>query len=159
MNPLRQHFGFGQRTVVDSVVIRWPSGQIDRLYEVPVNQIIDITEGSTADVETRFAMPTKLNLEGNYPNPFSAKGGSAIGGNPMTTIRFTLPNLQRVSLEVLDITGRHVRTLVNNRLLSGVEQVRWNGRDDSNRHVASGIYLCRLTAGDQVMTHRMTLLR
>ena len=147
MSPLVQHFGFGQRTVVDSVIIRWPSGTIDFLFDVPVNQIMKITEGSSSGVNSRFFMPQTFELVGNYPNPF----------NPITTIRFTLPNLEKVSLKVYDIIGRKVRTLLDNRLLSGVQEVRWDGRDDSSRPVASGTYLCWLVVDGTVQTHKMIL--
>jgi hypothetical protein len=149
MNPLTQHFGFGQRTIVDSVIIRWPSGKIDRLVRVPVNQILNITEGPASGIESEVAMPTNLRIEGNYPNPF----------NPSTTIRFSLPKLQQVSLEIVDVWGRHVRTLVDGRLLSGVHEVRWDGRDAASHAVASGIYFCRLKADGSVVTHSMALVK
>lgn len=149
MSPFVQHFGFGQDTVVDSVIINWPSGAVDLLLDVPVNQILDITEGSTTGIENRIVMPQTMDLQGNYPNPF----------NSQTIIRFTLPNLSRVNMTVVDITGRHVRTLVDNRLLSGIQQVRWDGRDDFRRSVASGIYLCRLVVDETIMTHTMMFLK
>jgi len=149
MSPLRQHFGFGQRAVVDSVIINWPSGQVNQLTDVPVNQILDITESTTGVVESKVVMPTTLSLQGNYPNPF----------NSQTIIRFSLPNLSSVSLAVVDITGRQVRTLVDNKLLSGIQEVRWDGRDDLRRSVASGLYWCRLIADETVMTHAMLYLK
>ncbi|MBN1550045.1 VCBS repeat-containing protein, partial [bacterium] len=148
-NPLTQHFGFEQRTMVDSVVIRWPSGNIDIFIDVPVNQILNITEGNNSGIETPIVMPTSLTLENNYPNPF----------NLLTTIKFSLPRLERVRLEVVDITGRLVRTLIDNRLLSGVHEVRWDGCTDSRQPVSSGIYICRLIQDDTVMTIRMTVLK
>jgi hypothetical protein len=147
MSPLAQHFGFGQATVIDSVVIRWPSGTVDRFFDVPVNQIIDVTEGSTSGVATRVTMPQTMELIGNYPNPF----------NPQTTIRFSLPKLELVTLKVLDVLGREVRALIDNRLLSGSQEVRWDGCDNARCPVATGIYLCRLIVDGKVMTHRMTL--
>jgi len=149
MNPLTQHFGFGQDTVVDSVIIRWPSGIVDRFVNVAVNQILDITEGSATGVASRVEMPKMVNLQGNYPNPF----------NPQTVIQFSLPRLEKVTLKVTDILGREVRTLFENRLLSGHQQVRWDGRDNANRPAASGVYLCQLTVDGVVLTHRMTLLK
>jgi len=149
MNPFTQHFGFKQRTMVDSVIIRWPSGKVDQLLKVPVNQIIDVTEGSTTGVKGRYVMPVTMSLEGNYPNPF----------NSQTIIRFTLPELSRVRLTVVDMIGRQVRTLVADRLLSGRQQVRWDGRDDYRQQVASGVYLCRLCVDDVIATHTMLLLK
>ncbi len=147
--PFTQHFGFGQDTVVDSVIIRWPSGTVDRFVNVAVNQILDITEGSTTGVVSRVVMPETMCLKGNYPNPFNAQ----------TTIPFSLPGLERVTVQVLDILGRQVRTLIDDRLLSGNQEVRWDGRDNNHRPVASGVYLCRLTAAGTTMTRQMTLLK
>jgi hypothetical protein len=149
MSPLTQHFGFGKDTVVDSVIIRWPSGKVDRLLRVAVNQILDITEGSTTGIASKIVMPQTMSLQGNYPNPF----------NPQTTIHFSLPRLETVTLKVLDLLGREVRTLVENRLLSGHQQVRWDGRDNSRRAVATGVYLCQLSVDGTVITHQMTLLK
>ncbi len=149
MNPLTQHFGFGQDTVVDSLIIRWPSGVKDRFVNVPVNQILDVTEGSASGVASRVVMPQSSSLHGNYPNPF----------NSQTIIRFSLEKLETVSLQVLDVLGREVRTLVENRLLSGNQEVRWDGRDNAQCPVASGTYLCRLTVAGTVMTRQMTLLK
>jgi enediyne biosynthesis protein E4 len=147
ISPLVQHFGFGLRTVVDSVIIRWPCGTIDFLFDVPVNQIIKLTEGSSSGVDSKFFMPKTMSLVGNYPNPF----------NPVTTIRFTLPKLEKVSLKVYDVLGRHVRTLVENRLLSGTQEIRWHGRDQFSNPVSSGTYLCRLIVGEKVQAHKMVL--
>ena len=149
MSPLAQHFGFGQDTVVDSVIIRWSSGAVDRLIDVAVNQILDITEGSTTGIASRVVMPETASLQGNYPNPF----------NPQTTIHFSLPGLERVTVKVLDILGRQVRTLIDNRLLSGQQQVRWDGCDQALCPVASGVYLCQLTVAGTTMMRQMTLLK
>jgi hypothetical protein len=149
MNPLAQHFGFGHDTVIDSVIIQWPSGIVDRFFGVAVNQILDITEGSATGVASEVRMPETASLEGNYPNPF----------NPQTTIRFSLPKLEYVTLKVLDLLGREVRTLVDNRLLSGYQQVRWDGRDNSHVAVASGVYWCQLTAPGFTITRPLTLLK
>lgn len=148
-SPLTQHFGFGQDTAVDSVIIRWPSGTVDRFVHVAVNQILNISEGSTTGVVSKVAMPEQLRLKGNYPNPF----------NPQTTIQLSLPKLETVTVRVLDILGREVRKLIDHRLLSGEQEVRWDGRDNLHNPVASGIYLCQLTANGSSMTHWMTLLK
>lgn len=149
MDPLTQHFGFGRDAVVDSVIIHWPCGTVDRFLDVAVNQILDITEGSATGVASSVVMPETMSLQGNYPNPFNAQ----------TTIHFTLPRLATVSLKVLDILGREVRTLVENRLLSGHQQVRWDGCDNAHCPVASGMYLCQLTVQGTTQTRQMTLLK
>ena len=76
--------------------------------------------------------PTDFRLSPNFPNPF----------NPSTTIMFYLPKTERVSLKVYDITGREVETLVEGTVPAGEHRLDWNATG-----LASGVYLCRLTAG------------
>jgi len=86
----------------------------------------------------------------NRPNPF----------NPQTTIAFELPNEQAVSLRVFDLSGRLVRVLVDGEVYGqGHSEATWNGRDDSGRQVAAGMYFYRLGAGDYTETKRMALVK
>jgi hypothetical protein len=85
----------------------------------------------------------------NQPNPF----------NPQTVIRFDLPQAGRVKLDVYDVRGALVRTLVDAELPAGSRQVTWDGRDDGGRNVASGSYVARFAAGGLVASERMTLVR
>jgi flagellar hook assembly protein FlgD len=93
-------------------------------------------------------MPRAM-LDQNLPNPF----------NPLTSIHFVLPTSGRVTLQVFDSAGRHVRTLVNDALPEGSHQAVWNGRDDEGHRVASGIYLYRLDAGAFQQSRKMVLLK
>ncbi len=90
-------------------------------------------------------VPDAVRLEQNYPNPF----------NPSTQIRFTLPEQQHVTLEVFDITGRHVQTLIDRTMSRGEHLATF----EPGNNLSSGIYLYRLQAGDQVFTRRMTFLK
>jgi hypothetical protein len=97
------------------------------------------------------------NLGGNYPNPF----------NPTTTISFTLANdnsAQRwskgvVTLEVFNIKGQKVKTLLNDVLNSGVHTIVWNGDDDSGHAVGSGIYFYRMKTEDYSEIKKMILMK
>lgn len=91
----------------------------------------------------------RLVLNQNKPNPF----------NPTTSISFTLPTKSQVSLKVYDIAGREVRTLVDNVLEAGNNQVTWLGRDNQGNDVSSGVYFYRMTAGKETATKKMVLLR
>ncbi len=94
--------------------------------------------------------PARLALKGNYPNPF----------NPRTTIAYDLPTPSRVSIEVFDIAGRHVRTLVDGEPRdAGSHTAVWSGLDASGQRVASGVYLCRLEVDGVVFSRRMVLLK
>lgn len=83
-------------------------------------------------------------LSQNYPNPF----------NPITQIRYTLPRDCEVELTIYNILGQKVTTLVDGKQKAGYKTVRWDAGSFS-----SGIYFCRLTAGDFVDTRKMVLLK
>jgi len=95
------------------------------------------------------ALPQRLALDANYPNPF----------NPKTTIRFDLPQAGDVDLSVYDITGRRVATLHRGELPAGRHELSWLGRDQAGRQVASGLYVYRLETGGEILTRKMTLLK
>ena len=84
------------------------------------------------------------------PNPF----------NPMTTIKFNLPKTSRVDLQVFDMRGHLVRTLVSGETLeSGVQQVLWNGKNNAGMDASSGVYFYQVQADGLQQTNRMTLMR
>jgi len=88
-------------------------------------------------------------LDQNVPNPF----------NPTTTIRFSLATPEHVTLNIYDVAGRRVRTLVNTSQSAGPHAVTWNGINDRGATVSSGIYFYRLQAGSFAETHKMVLLK
>ncbi|MBD3335544.1 MAG: T9SS type A sorting domain-containing protein, partial [Candidatus Eisenbacteria bacterium] len=94
-------------------------------------------------------IPKVLALRGNAPNPLQAE----------TLIRFDLPQAARVDLGIFDVGGRRVATLVDGNLPAGRHRALWNGRDAAGRAAASGIYFARLTAGSDVLTHKMILMK
>jgi hypothetical protein len=93
--------------------------------------------------------PMAFALEGNYPNPF----------NPVTNISFTLPEAAEVRIDVLDVSGRLVRTLEAGELPAGRRTVSWDGRDNEGHQVATGVYLARLRAGEFEATSKMVLVK
>jgi hypothetical protein len=94
--------------------------------------------------------PVATRLHQNRPNPF----------NPATTIEYTLAAPGPVEVAVYDLGGRLVRTLVaEERQEQGNHRVTWRGRDQHDRAVASGTYVCLMRAGDRVESRRMVLLR
>lgn len=110
--------------------------------------------GVTTDapaVETPSAAgPVRARLLGNFPNPF----------NPTTTIVYELSSPAAVRLAVYDVAGRLVRTLDHGTLQSaGRHDVRWDGRDDQGRGVASGMYVYRLDGGQAQQAGRMLLVK
>lgn len=93
--------------------------------------------------------PLAFGLSPNYPNPF----------NPSTTIRYQLGGQSAVRLEIVNLLGRRVRTLVDATQEAGSYSARWDGLNDAGRAVASGVYLYRLRADGFVATRKMLLIR
>ncbi|MBU8920545.1 MAG: T9SS type A sorting domain-containing protein [Bacteroidales bacterium] len=100
----------------------------------------------TEPVETPAAA---LSLEQNHPNPF----------NPSTTISYNLPATGFVSIEIFDVTGRRVKTLVSDVKNPGPHRIEWNGLDETGMRVVSGVYFYRLRAGKEELTKKMVLMR
>jgi len=102
-----------------------------------------------ADPWQARSRPLQYELSANYPNPF----------NPETVIRFELPHSSLVRLQIYDLHGRLVRSLLTGTAAAGRHSIRWDGTDTSGHRVSSGVYLYRLQAGAFVQTRRMLLLR
>ena len=115
----------------------------------PFSEIWHFRPEEPVGIEGQEDIPKTFALNQNYPNPF----------NPATTIAFDLPLSSRVTLEVFDITGRLVRTLVDGQMPAGRHRVIWDGRGEAGQPVASGVYLYRLQAGDFVQTRKMVLMQ
>lgn len=88
-------------------------------------------------------------LHGNVPNPF----------NPTTAISFTLENSGHVTLEIFNVKGEKVRTLVNTDLEATLHSVIWNGQDDLGRTSASGVYFYKMKTGSFTSTKKMVLMK
>ena len=91
----------------------------------------------------------RVSLAQNHPNPFA----------PETLISYAIGRDTRVSLQVYDVKGRLVRTLVSGEEEAGTHSVRWDGRDARGREAAPGIYLYRLETPEVVQSKKMVLLR
>jgi hypothetical protein len=89
-------------------------------------------------------MPQVFSLSQNYPNPFNAT----------TVIRYALPQPAHVKIEIFDILGRRVETIIDQRQPAGYHHIIWNG---DRRSV--GIYLYKIQAGDYSQTRKMILLK
>ena len=109
--------------------------------------IVTITAGT--DDPGGGTLPVSPRLAQNYPNPF----------NPSTTIRLATPVEGPVKLEVYNVVGQLVRTLVDGSLPWGESEVVWDARDAGGHPVAAGVYLYKLTAGGQVQSRKMVLLK
>jgi hypothetical protein len=104
--------------------------------------------GMSSDVQEGTVVPGAL-LEQNRPNPF----------NPVTAISFVLDGRSHVALDIYNMAGRHVRTLVDSDVSAGEQTIRWDGRDDDGCEMPSGCYFYSLATDDTVETRKMVLLR
>lgn len=114
-----------------------------RVESLIVEQEIDVT--SSDDL-----IPTKTVFNGNYPNPF----------NPSTTLSFELNQPANVELFIYNAKGRLVKTLLDSQLKPDSYFIEWNGKDNFNNSVGSGIYLCRMRInGKSFSTSKMILMK
>lgn len=93
--------------------------------------------------------PHTLELYQNYPNPFNSE----------TTISYHLKEDLKVSLSIYNIKGQKVRTLVDDHIKAGGHHNVWQGQDDGGSPVASGVYFCKIRAGNEVEARKLLLLR
>jgi len=94
-------------------------------------------------------LPTAFSLYNNYPNPF----------NPMTTIRYNLPDDALVNITIYDMMGRVVKTLINDQQTTGYRSLQWNATNDNGAPVSAGLYLYTIEAGQFRKTKKMVLLK
>ena len=133
--------------MVDSVFVRWPGGGRDVFLDITPGQTMLLSQWTgTVGVEDT---PPTFRLLGNWPNPF----------NPSTRIAFELPAQGEIELVVFDVSGRRIAVLADGTWPAGRHIVDWDGRDESGRAVASGVYFYRLVAGKYIENKKMILLR
>jgi hypothetical protein len=119
---------------------------------VGARQLIDYMMLLPTPVEEQqfVNLPENFRLGQNFPNPFNAA----------TRIPFALPRASTVTLEIYDILGRKVRTLLDRRpMTAGSHTVQWDGTSGDDKPVASGIYLLRIRTDDATGTRKMILLK
>jgi hypothetical protein len=85
----------------------------------------------------------------NYPNPFNA----------ITKIDYELPKKSNVKINIYNILGQRVRTLVDKVIDKGYRNVFWDGKDNNGKVMSSGVYIYMLKVGDKVMTKKLTLIK
>ncbi|MBI2417051.1 MAG: T9SS type A sorting domain-containing protein, partial [Ignavibacteriales bacterium] len=113
-------------------------------YYSNIGTVISIQYTALTGNDKPVERANTFSLEQNFPNPF----------NPETVIRYTLPVSSNVRLRVFDVIGNEVATLVNSVQEAGTHSARFNGAG-----MASGIYLCRIEAGNFVTVKKMSLLK
>ncbi len=144
--PLDVHVGLGQRTVVDSLIIRWPNGSFDLFLDIHANQILTIEQGSgiSAVEKKEIAVVGKFSLSQNYPNPF----------NSQTNISYYLSEPGNICLEIYSPLGQKIKTIEKIHQSSGREVITFKAD-----HLTSGVYIYRLVAGNFVQQKKMLLIK
>lgn len=102
----------------------------------------------TSDLRSTVLVPENYKLS-NYPNPF----------NPNTKIQFNLPEASDIKLEIYDITGEKIVTLIEQYLIEGEYEEIWNGKNSNNKKVKSGVYFYILKANSNILIRKMILIK
>ncbi len=112
----------------------------------PSNEEIVI---ATSVASEKIVIPREYKLCQNFPNPF----------NPISSIKYQLPEPNTVKLVILNSLGQKVRTLINGNIAAGYHNVNWDGRDSFGNPVSNGIYLYHFEAGKFVKTRKMVFMK
>jgi len=107
------------------------------------------TTAVDAPDDNPLLLPDNIRLRQNYPNPF----------NPSTTIEFELPCRMEITLNVHNVLGQEVKSLISGSFGAGLHRATWDGTDQSGRAVASGVYFYRLSTGADQVSRKMLLLK
>ncbi len=108
-----------------------------------------ITNSSGIGEQKTDGLPKDFAICGVYPNPF----------NTQTAIELAVPQPSQITLEVYDICGRKVKTLISGSVKAGYQRIIWDGTGLGGEKAASGIYLIRLASGERAINARATLLK
>ena len=94
-------------------------------------------------------IPAKYSLTEAYPNPF----------NPITKFSYEIPNTEHVSIDIYNLNGRHIKSLVKSIQSPGYKTAQWNATNNNGQPVSAGVYLYTIQAGDFIQTKKMVLLK
>ncbi|MBC8377249.1 MAG: carboxypeptidase regulatory-like domain-containing protein [FCB group bacterium] len=114
-----------------------------------MSETTNVVTTSIVSVDDLEMIPTAYGLSQNYPNPF----------NPTTSIEFALPEAAEVSLEIYNLLGQKVRTLVTGYVPAGYINTSWDGLDQNGKEISSGTYIYRLQTADQTFSKKMVLMK
>ncbi len=137
------HFGLGAGGIVDSLIIRWPSGVVQRLGDIAVNTHLEVTEAFTSSTEETFSA-ANINNFSIYPNPTDVT----------TTIQFELDRSAHISLQLIDGAGKTLLNLTEEHYPTGAHKLVLSTVDLPN-----GIYHCQLVIDHQLRLHRKVIVQ
>ena len=122
---------------------------LEALQELGLYQQMAVVNNITTSTDNEILDPEVFTLHQNYPNPF----------NPLTNISYDLPEDGLVSVNLYDMKGTLVKTLVNDVQSSGYKTLKWNGTNEKGQKVSAGLYLYRIEAEGFTDTKKMALLK
>ena len=125
---------------------RYPDGS-DSWQQM--NPTPGVTNTNELGLDDDVTIPEQYTLHQNYPNPF----------NPRTSIRYDLPDNERVNIIIYDMLGRQVKQLVDEYQDAGFKSIIWDATNDFGKPAATGVYLCKIQAGEYMQTKKMVLLK
>jgi Leucine-rich repeat (LRR) protein len=138
-----------RREVIVANENRFPV-KIDKAFPMRrLKIIVGTPEFAEQNADNIALVPIAYALYQNYPNPF----------NPESVIKYQISKPGRVKLEIFNLMGQKIRTLVDEESNPGLHSAQWNGVDETGRAVASGVYFYRLTAGEFTATRKLILNR
>ncbi len=149
--PPKIHFGLGEETQVDTLRIVWPDGRESLRTTLEANGQLKVSypEAPMSMAAEVSKLPEALTLFPNFPNPFNAQ----------TVINFNIDQVGPVEFSIFNATGQRIRYMVVKAERSGLHSITWDGTDDAGRAVGTGMYLYKLSAGGQVKTDRLLLMK
>ena len=147
------------KVAIGSALSFWGSIAPIQIYDF-VNDTITVLSDSTMPLfwlggqelkisENFDVIPDEFVLHQNYPNPF----------NPTTSINYDLPANEFVSINVFDLMGREVKTLVNKNQTAGYKSIQWNATNNQGQPVSAGVYFYAVQVGEHRQTKKMILLK
>jgi len=142
-----QQAGYGY-----TVDITWQVYASDGMDETEAGngpRTITFDAGYALGVGDELGVPDVFALHQNYPNPF----------NPVTTIRFDIPHESHVLMDVYNVLGQRVRTLMNGTMQPGFHAVRWDGTNDMGKPLASGMYIYRIQSSKFTSVKKLVLMK
>ena len=135
-----------------SIDINWTVYASDGMDDTEASngpRALHIDAGWALGVNDELGIPDVFALHQNYPNPF----------NPVTSIRFDVPEESRVLLDIYNVTGQKVATLVNGNMQPGFHSIRWNGTNEKGKQLASGMYFYRISSSKFTEVKKLILMK
>ena len=120
------------------------------ILTTPSGYVVELPAAETAlAVEDTRAIPKEFSVKQNYPNPF----------NPTTVISYSLPTASNVEVTISDLSGKKIRTLVNDSRPAGSSNVQWNGTNDAGKLVSTGVYFYTVSTQNLFETRKMLFIK